>query len=107
LHIVRFISWSWQGSWENVVPLAAFVLIETSGIEKVDLGTTEASAAVAEQIVAAVVVKQFVVVVGQIVAVVFAEQIAVVVEQIVAVVEQIVAVLGQIAAVWQIVALVG
>ena len=91
MHIVRFISWSWQGSWENVVPLAAFVLIETSGIEKVDLGTTEASAAVAEQIAAAVAVKQIVAAVGQIAVVVVEEQIAVVVEQIVAVVEQIVA----------------
>jgi len=62
---------------ENAVLLAAFVLIGTSGIEKVDFETAETSAVVVEIVAAAVAAKQFVVVVGQIVAVV--EQIAAVV----------------------------
>jgi len=55
---------------ENAVLLVAFVLIGTSGIEKVDLETTETSALVVEKVVAAVAAPQFVVVVGQIAAVV-------------------------------------
>jgi len=62
---------------ENAVLLAAFVLIGTSGIEKVDLETAETSAVVVEKVAAAVAAKQFVVAVGQIVAVV--EEIAAVV----------------------------
>jgi len=62
---------------ENAVLLAAFVLIGTSGIEKVDLETAETFAVVVEKVAAAVAAKQFVVAVGQIVAVV--EEIAAVV----------------------------
>jgi len=55
---------------ENAVLLAAFVLIGTSGIEKVDLETAETFAVVVEKVAAAVAAKQFVVAVGQIVVVV-------------------------------------